>query len=563
MTEPSSPESTSATQAEQPPAPTEHRKDKGADRSRSWHKTMPEGEWDTIVIGSGIGGMTAAAILAELGDRVLVLEQHYVPGGFTHAFRRKGSRNGWIWDVGVHAVGEVTTHSMPGRLLAHLTNDRLKWASLGEVYDDFAFPDGFRIGFPDTPEKFKANLLEAFPDEEAAIDGYLAKVREVAASMKGYYLARTLPRWTHTLTDLTLARKANRWLNLTCKEVLDGLTDNEQLKAVLASQWGYYGSTPSNASFAMQALVAKHFWYGGYYPVGGSPAIAEELLQSVADRGGWCRIRASVKQILVSNGKATGVELDDGEVIEAPRIISAAGVQSTVKRLLPAPHKDASWAKSITELKPAPCHLCLYIGFHGDIRQAGASAANRWFYDVWDSEAGNWDVKPGMEELPSAGVLYCSFPSLKDPDYDAGQTQRHTGEVVTFVPWEAFAKWQGTDWSERGEEYEQFKQQLHDSLLEQFLSKMPELRRFVAFSELSTPLSTDHFCRPMKGSIYGIEPTPKRFTNQYLRPASPIKNLYFAGSEVSTVGVIGAMMGGVLAATAAEPRKAAKLLRSL
>ncbi len=332
---------------------------------------------------------------------------------------------------------------------------------------------------------------------------------------------------------------------------------------MLSSQWGYYGSTPSNASFAMQALVAKHFWHGGYYPVGGSPAIAEELLQAVADRDGWCRIRASVKQIVIQNGRATGVELDDGEVISAPRVISAAGVQSTVKRLLPAPHKDARWAKSITDLSPASCHLCLYVGFHGDIRQAGASAANRWFYDVWDSEAGTWDVKPGMDELPPAGVLYCSFPSLKDPDYDAGQTQRHTGEVVTFVPWEAFAKWQGTDWSERGEEYEQFKKQLHDSLLEQFLSKMPELRRFVAFSELSTPLSTDHFCRPIKGSIYGIEPTPERFANQYLRPGSPIKNLYFAGSEVSTVGVIGAMMGGVLAATAAEPRKAMRLLRSL
>ena len=560
MTEPQTP--AAAPPATEPP-PTEPRVDKGADRPRSWHKTMPAGEWDTIVIGSGIGGMTAAAILAELGDRVLVLEQHYVPGGFTHAFRRKGSRNGWIWDVGVHAVGEVTTHSMPGRLLAHLTQDRLRWASLGEVYDDFAFPDGFRIAFPDTPAKFRANLLAAFPHEATAIDGYLAKVREVSASMKGYYLARTLPRWTHALTDLTLARKANRFLTVTTKEVLDELTDNDKLKAVLASQWGYYGSTPSKSSFAMQALVAKHFWHGGYYPVGGSPAIAEELLRSVADRGGWCRIRAGVKQIVVEGGEATGVELDDGEVISAPRVISAAGVQATVSRLLPEAQRSAPWAKSISALKPAPCHLCLYIGFRGDIRLGGASAANRWFYSTWDSEAESWEVSADLEELPPAEVLYCSFPSLKDPDYDAGQAQRHTGEVVTFVPWDAFAKWKGTDWSERGPEYEQFKQKLHDTLLEQFLTNMPELRRFVAFTELSTPLSTDHFCRPMRGSIYGIEPTPERFQNQHLRPGSPIRNLYFAGSEVSTVGVIGAMMGGVLAATAAEPRKAIKLLRAL
>ena len=546
-----------------PPLPTEKRAEKGADRARSWHKTMPDGPWDTIVIGSGIGGMTSAALLAELGDRVLVLEQHYVPGGFTHAFRRKGSRNGWIWDVGVHAVGEVTKHSMPGRLLAHLTGDRLQWESLGPVYDDFAFPDDFRIGFPDTPKQFRANMLAAFPDEEAAIDGYLAKVKEVSAGMKGYYLARTLPRWAAPIADRTIGRKAHKFLEVTTKEVLDGLTDNVELKAVLASQWGYYGSTPSRSSFAMQALVAKHFMYGGYYPVGGSPAIAEELLRSVADRGGWCRIRASVKEIRVENGRATGVELDDGEFIPAGRVISAAGVQSTVTRLLPETHAKSRWARSIAELSPAPCHVCLYIGFRGDIRNGGASAANRWFYDTWDSEDGNWPVSAEQETLPPAAVLYCSFPSLKDPDYDPGQAQRHTGEVVTFVPWEAFAQWQGTDWSERGAEYEQFKQKMHDTLLEQFLQKMPELRRFVAFSELSTPLSTDHFCRPMKGSIYGIEPTPKRFRNPHLRPVSPIKNLYFGGSEVSTVGVIGAMMGGVLAATAAEPRKATRLLRSL
>src|SRR5262245_36279065 len=96
-------------------------------RDRPWSKDAPAGPWDTIVIGSGMGGMTAAALLAETGERVLVLEQHYTAGGFTHTFTRKQ----WSWDVGVHAVGEVTERAMTGRLLARLTGGRLKWASLG------------------------------------------------------------------------------------------------------------------------------------------------------------------------------------------------------------------------------------------------------------------------------------------------------------------------------------------------------------------------------------------------------------------------------------------------
>ncbi|MCA9716632.1 MAG: NAD(P)/FAD-dependent oxidoreductase, partial [Myxococcales bacterium] len=514
--------------------------DSAKNKERYWSRKIPPGRWDTIVIGSGMGGMTAAAMLAKLGKRVLVIEQHYVPGGFTHVFKR----GRYEWDVGVHAVGEVTRHSLTGRLLAALTDDKLRWASLGPVYDEFYFPDGIELGFPDSPQAFREALVAAFPGEARGVDTYLRRVREVAGAMRSYYLTRIAPKRLGTLADALLARKARGYFQERTADAIAAMTDDPRLRTVLCSQWAYYGSTPSRSSFAMQALVTKHFLHGGYYPEGGSGEIARCLLRTVADAGGWTRIRGDVEEILVEGDAAVGVRLASGEELRASRVISAAGVMATVRRLLPPRFRARPWARSLNSLSPAPAHVCLYLGFKGDIRAAGAGAANKWFYGTWDAEFDAWAVRENMskETMPDAPVLYCSFPSLKDPRHDPGAEQRHTGEVVTFVPWSAFERWRGTRWHKRGDEYEAFKSALQEHLLAQFLARMPGLRPLLDHVELSTPVSTDHFVRPTQGSIYGIEPTPERFANPWLRPRSPIKNLYFAGSEVSGVGVIGAMM---------------------
>lgn len=527
--------------------------------SKVWSKKIPEDkEWDYIVIGSGMGGMTSAAFLAKLGFQVLVLEQHYVPGGFTHMFKRKN----YEWDVGVHAVGEVTEHSMTGRLLAALTDNALKWNSLGPVYDEFYYPDDFRIDFPDTPAQFRDNLLSAFPNEQSAIDGYLDSVRSISNAMKGYYLAKASPESLGWALDRTTAKRAYRYLEMTTQNAVEKLTTDKKLRSVFTAQWGYYGSPPERSSYAMQALVVKHFLHGGYYPIGGAGNIARCLLNTVAEAGGWTAIRTGVKSISVENGQVKGVITESGETIRTKKIVSAVGVQSTISRLLPQEYKVKKGFSQIQELSPAPAHVCLYIGFRGNIREAGAGSANKWFYQTWDHKVETWDVHPGSD-VQDCPILYCSFPSLKDPQYDPGPEQFHTGEVVTFVPWSTFTPWLGTRWMKRGQDYEEFKARLSSVILEQFLQRMPGLRPLVDYVELSTPLSTDNFCRPMHGSIYGIEPTPERFKTTALRPRSEIRGLYFSGSEVATVGVIGAMMGGVMGVLAAEPLAAVKYLKSV
>jgi len=141
---------------------------------------IPEGHWDTIVIGTGIGGMACGAALAKPGQRVLLLEQHYVPGGMTHVFKRKG----FEWDVGVHCVGEMTPKDVPGKLMNWLTDGSCEWKNFGETYETFFFPDGFEITFPSGYAGFRKALEEKFPNDHASIDSYFRAVFSVLNASK-------------------------------------------------------------------------------------------------------------------------------------------------------------------------------------------------------------------------------------------------------------------------------------------------------------------------------------------------------------------------------------------
>ncbi len=522
------------------------------EKVRYWSREVPEGAFDYIVIGSGMGGMTSAALLAKLGKRVLVIEQHVIPGGFTQTFTRPGYK----WDVGVHLVGEMTERSYLGRLLRDLTDGRLEWASVGEIYDEFNFPDGFTIQFPNSKPAFRDMLYEYFPDERGAIDRYLELVQAASRSAAGYMQARVAPPVLGAGAKRKASKAAMPFFNATTAEVLEDLTDDPHLRSVLAAQWAYYGSTPSKSSFAMHALMVAHFAWGAFYPVGTAESIAREMLRTVADAGGWTLVRTEVESIVIKGGKAVGVRLSDGTEISAGAVISAAGAPVTAG-MLPNGVLDAP-----VSMTPGPAHVSLYLGFEGDVERAGGARYSQWFFETWDMERDVWPVTPDAP-IPRADVLYCSFPSLKDPAHDPGPEQRHTGEIITFVPWDSYQKWQGTRWKKRGSEYDEFKAEVSDALLEQYLEHYPDLRSLVSFSELSTPVTTHHFARSHKGSIYGLASEPDRFTSEDLTPKTGIKGVYLAGVDVMAPGIAGAIGGGALAAAAAEPMAALRYLRPI
>ncbi|MCP5109434.1 MAG: NAD(P)/FAD-dependent oxidoreductase, partial [bacterium] len=348
-------------------------------------------------------------------------------------------------------------------------------------------------------------------------------------------------------------------ITATTQEVLESIVSDPQLRSVLAAQWGYYGAPPSQSSFAMHALMVQHFIHGAFYPVGTAASIAPAMLQTVTDAGGWTAVRHSVSEIVVHRGRATGVRLADGSEISAKQVISAAGAPLTAVML--GDDAPASWASSYRTAGPA--HLSLYLGFAGtDIESLGAERFCQWYYDSWSVETIDWKIDSATPP-GHAPVMFCSFPSLKDPDHRPGEQLRHTGEAITFVPWESFSDWQGTRWKRRGDTYDSFKQRLTDALLNQYVDRYPKLASYIDHVELSTPLSTNHFTGAFRGSIYGLGTEPERFTDEALAPRTAIRGLYLAGSDAGTPGITGALIGGALAAVAAEPIRAGRHVQRL
>jgi all-trans-retinol 13,14-reductase len=152
-------------------------------------------------------------------------------------------------------------------------------------------------------------------------------------------------------------------------------------------------------------------------------------------------------------------------------------------------------------------------------------------------------------ENPAMPLIYISFPSAKDPAWDAHYPHKATVEIVAPTQPQWFAQWKGSTWGKRGADYEAFKAELTEQLLETLYRHQPQLRGALDFCELGTPLSTEWYQWNEEGEIYGIDHTVQRFEQHWIHSQTPIKGLYLTGADTVTAGVGGALMAGVLTAT--------------
>lgn len=495
--------------------------------------------YDAIVVGSGIGGLTASSLLSQIyNKKVLVLERHGKLGGFTHTFSRKN----FTWDVGLHYVGQLQKGHSVRKAFDFITQHKVNWLKMKSPFERFCYPD-FTLDVPDNLNEYKKILGIKFPHHTLEIEKYFNDIHRIPLTATLHFM----PSWLKKSFQIFLKKRihvSQQTLDQYLKENISDL----RLRSVLSSQWGDYGLPPSQASFLIHAIIVKHYLDGAYYPEGGAKVIAQAIEPIVKEREGQLMVRKPVHQFLVDHlGQVTGVKVHTAngsdETYYAPLVFSNMGVENTFK-LVPPQFLPENIQNEVHSLPKGTSAVTLFVGFKSSPEALGIHGQNYWIYNSWDHE-NIW--KSSTELLKGkANHCYISFPSLKNP-----QATAHTAEIIAFVPNSAFQNWSQSEKKNRPLPYTELKEIITEGLLQMAEEKIPGFKNLIDYVELGTPLTFKHYTHHPHAQIYGIPATPARAHLKSIQPKTPIKGLYLVGADVGGHGIVGAMMGGILGVSAA------------
>lgn len=497
-------------------------------------------KFDAIIIGSGAGGLATALCLARAGQKVLVLEQHYVPGGWCHSFTLNGQR----FSPGVHYIGLLAEGQSTNDLYKGLgvANDLIFFKMNKKGYDHCLIGDE-RFDIPAGVINFETALINRFPKEEKNIKEYLSLVQKVnyelqlIPKLKGFWQNITVPFRTKHFGKFSL---------FSLKRVIGWHVKDPVLKAILNAQCGDHGLPPSRAAFPVHCSVMDHYFDGGYYPLGGGSGIVKAMTNKIKEFDGVIRVQQKVSKILIENKKAVGVVLESGEKITATNIVSNADPTTTFLKMVGEEHISKKLKKKLAKTKYSVTSLILFLTLEVDVTKYGIDSGNIWrFKDENIDDHFNKLMQNDILEGDKFPALFISCTTLKDPASFNGKY--HNFEIVTYVNYDSFSKFDKQN-DYHTAEYENFKNQIINKFLNNLEEIIPDVKSYVVQAELGTPMTNKFYINSTNGNVYGTEKTLNQVGPFSYKNKSEIENLFLSGASTLSHGVTGATYSGIAAA---------------
>ncbi len=492
---------------------------------------VPRSASTRVVIGSGPGGLTAAAYLAACDQRVLVLEQHDVAGGNSQVFRRRHEGMEFEFDVGLHYLGDCTGNGIFPSIFRSLgLEGRVSFTELDpDGFDVVNLPElTFRV--PKGWQEYRDRLVDTFPGDEAGIDRCVDTLRQVAEQFR-------LALVPGTETPLF-----EEWGSRSMAELFAWCELSPLAEAVLFHWGGLYGSAPSDTVVHIHALIVDHYMSGAFYPEGGGQLFPARLVQVIEALGGEVRTLSKVEEICVREGRVTGVRVD-GRVIEAPVVISNADFKRTVLELVGREHWSPGALRRAEETIMAIGLVVVYVIVDVDLA-SGRPNCNEALFTSSDLESYYQTLERG--ELPEEPFTFVAMASRKDPGNRHLCPPGYTNfQLMTLAP-RGYSLWGVEDGPAHGVSYRrnptyrERKEWITEKLIEGGEKLLGPFRDHIVWMETATPLTQERYTLSSGGTSYGLRFQPDQAGEHRPSYRTEIEGLWLVGANtVSGHGIAG------------------------